>query len=107
MERPHRPDHLHRRSHVGVVEHQRGAFAAELEQQRFMVRPPTSAMRVPTAGRTGERNHVDVAGLDKRFTGVRGRSGHDVHDTGREADVVQDADQVDHRQRVLRRRAGR
>src|SRR5205085_6383816 len=58
---------------------------------------------LPHRGRTRERHHVDVARLDECFAGVWRGTGHDVDDAGREADLVQDADEVDHRERVLRR----
>ena len=51
---------------VGVVEHERGALAAELEQQALHRAAADLAMRWPDAGRAGERHHVDVAGLDER-----------------------------------------
>ncbi len=105
MERPHRADHLDGGLDVGVVEHQARALAAELEQQALHRAAADLGDALPDAGGTGERDHVDVAGLDERLTGVRRRTGDDVDHAGREPDLVQDADEVDHRERVLRRGA--
>ena len=73
VERPHRADHPDRVLHVGVVEHERAALAAELEQLALhALRPPTSPMRRADAARSGEAHHVDVGRLDERLARLSG-----------------------------------
>ena len=60
--------------HVGVVEHERRALAAELEQRALHRAPADFGDAHADAGRAGERHHVDVAALDERLTGRRASS---------------------------------
>ncbi len=101
VERPHRPDHRDGGLHVGVVEDERGALAAELEQRALHRAPADFGDAQADTRRAGERDHVDVAALDERFTGAGSRAGHDVDDAFGEPDLVHDAHELDHRERVL------
>ena len=77
---------------VGVVEHQRGALAAELEQQalhRRCRRPRRSAGA--DRGGAGERHHVDVARLGSaRPPGSASADVTTLTTPGREADLAHD-----------------
>ena len=71
VERPRRADHADRGLQVRVVVDERAALAAELEQQALHRAAADLADAHADAGRTGERDHVDVARRDERLAGDR------------------------------------
>ena len=104
VERPDAADRRHRRGHVGVVEHDASALAAELEQQPLHRRAAGTEDLLTDRRRAGEADHVDVARLGQRRRRFGPRRRDDVDDAGREADVVHDLGELDDGERVLRRR---
>ena len=70
---------------------------------RFIVRPPTSAMRRPTPVEPVNET-MSTSRLSTSASPVAGRrAGDDVDDAFGEADLVHDPHELDHRERVLRR----
>ena len=68
-----------------------------------MVLPPFSMIFADTS-RAGERDHVDVPGVDERRRNLRTGTVHDVDHAGREAGGIDRLTEQEDAERILRRR---
>ena len=82
----------------GVVEHDVGGLAAELEGDLLLAARGGAGDHLADLGRAGERDLVDVAVLDQRPAGLAG-AGDDVDDAGREVGLLADLGEQQRRQR--------
>ena len=89
---------------VGVLEDDAGALAAELEQRALHGARRLLADLHAHLGRSGEADAVHVVGIHQCGGGGRTVAVDEVDHPGREADVVEDADELHDGERVLRRR---
>ena len=87
----------------GVVEHDVGGLAAELEREADVAARGGGLDVLADLGRAGERDLVDVRVADQRGAG-RAVAGDDVHDAVRQLGLLADLGQ---QQRGQRRRLGR
>ena len=90
---------LHRRREVGVVEHDGGALAAELERDALDRRRGELGHALAGARGAGERHHVDVGMLRQRLADHRAEAGHEVEHALRQPDRVDDLRQDESVQR--------
>ena len=74
VEGPHAGDRADGDIEVGVVEHERGALAAELEQQPLHRLAAGFEDALADGRRPGEADHVDVVRLGERDRRLRARS---------------------------------
>ena len=88
---------------VGVVEHDEGGMAAELEQQPRQARGRRPHHRLAGGDRPGQRHERDPLGAHQRLADV-GTTGKIGQRSGREPDLLDLADHRRHCERCLQRR---
>ena len=79
-----------RRREVGVVEHDRGRLAAELEEQPLHRRRALLHDPLADGGRAGERDQVDLRRQRELLADEVVRRGDDVDDAGRDVGLLGD-----------------
>ncbi len=84
---------------VGVGEHDVRALAAELERDPLHVDGSRGHDRLPARETSGERHEIDIEALGERLPDAVARPEHEVHDTLRDAGLVEEPDEMDRRER--------
>ena len=90
---------VHGRLEVGVVEHDVGALAAHLERDLLEIDRRAAQHRPARLEPAGQRHEVDVAAVGQRLSDASAGAEHEVDDTRGNAGLLEQAGQVDRRQR--------
>ena len=104
VEAPHGGDRLSGDADVGILGDDRRTLAAEFHEKPLHgLAAVLHDLRADTSG-AGERDHVDVPGVDERRRNLRTGTVHNVDHAGREAGGIDRLTEQEDAERILRRR---
>ena len=83
----------------GVLEHDIGRFAAKLERDRFDGLRSQFVDALPGAVAAGEGDLCDMRMRDQALADLGAEPGHDIHDAGRKAGLLEQASEFERRHR--------